>query len=94
MGARADGMTCIRHTLPLRRRRGDKAGIEDIVITGQRAEYEKSVLRPTLPIMMRGLSMPRWKRRMRLVPGESSENKVREVYTNVPLAMSLPQWMR
>ena len=79
------------------KKRGDKAGIEDIVITGQRAGYEKRVTAdPT--------DYDAWFEYAKMeqeneMTSSSSDNKVREVYeraiANVPPSMEEKQhWRR
>jgi crooked neck len=79
------------------KKRGDKAGIEDIVITGQRAEYEKRVNADPQ-------DYDAWFEYAKMeeengLGGADSENKVREVYeraiANIPPSMEEKQlWKR
>ena len=80
------------------KKRGDKAGIEDIVITGQRAEYERRVaVDPT--DYDAWFEYAKMEEENETGRGDSGEKKVREVYeraiANVPPSMDNKQhWRR
>jgi len=80
------------------KKRGDKAGIEDIVITGQRAEYEKRVTADPTDYDA-WFEYAKMEQENEVSSGNTNENKVREVYEraigNVPPSMEDKQhWRR